>query len=262
MMKDNPYVIPILFAGTLEVVAFIIVKYLWPTDDNTVILGGITLALGQVISFLVNSAQAGLATQRADTATNRAETASTTAEAARVQVSNVSTQVQDVHDKASESQITSRTGLSALVKSEDLIEFDRLADGFAKTTLTYQETVRFVELLEARLQDDLTTQQLTAAKRIIEIARAEMKTDAIHDKQYVPQSEEDRLLSHKIQTAAETQQRNEGARKMESGQTASIGPVVEAAKKALELAEETRAAAKDTVIILNKEIEQERGNKK
>ena len=153
-MKTNPYIYPVIFCGIIEVVAFVACKLLFPTEDITVIMGVITLGIGQVITFLINAAQAELANERAQTATERADTANDRADAAREQVQNVSKQVQDVNAKASESQVTSRTGLSALVKSEDLVRFDQLADGFSKTTLTYQQTLEFVRLLENRLQDD------------------------------------------------------------------------------------------------------------
>src|SRR5678815_2753323 len=136
-MKSNPYIYPVIFCGVLEVIAFVACKLLFPTEDITVIMGVITLGIGQVITFLINAAQAELANQRAEVATERAETANDRADAAREQIKNVSKQVQDVNVKASESQITSRTGLSALVKSEDLVRFDELADGFSKTCLLY-----------------------------------------------------------------------------------------------------------------------------
>src|SRR5678809_1621469 len=150
-MRPNVYIYPIVLCGILEVIAFIVCKLLFPTEDITVIMGVITLGIGQVITFLINAAQAELANERAETATQQAETANDRADAAREQIKNVSKQVQDVNNKASESQITSRTGLSALVKSEDLVRFDELADGFSKTTLTYGQTKEFIQLLELSL---------------------------------------------------------------------------------------------------------------
>lgn len=285
---SNPYIYPILFVGTLEVIAFIAVKILLPGEDVTVTMGAITLALGQVVTFLINSAQAetatvraDLATERANIATARAANAASTAVAAKEQVQSVSDQVSVVNDKANESQITSRTGLSALVKSEDLVEFDRLADAFSKTTLTYEETLRFVELLKERVQDDLTIQQLTAAKRILEIATKELATVAIHRKVPVPQTEEERVLSQKIQRVAEEEQREAGTRKSGVGEgdgkvdkekttpvphTAesilTMPNVVKAAEAAAESAEETKTLTEEVVVQAAKAIELKREEKK
>ena len=259
-MKENPYIIPVLFAGTLEVVALIVIQVLLPDKDNSVIIGGVTLAVGQVISFLVSNAQAQIAAE--------------TARAAKEQVQAMSTQVKEVNAKAEESVVTSRTGLTALVKQDDLVEFDRLADAFSKTTLTYEETLRFVALLQERLQDDLTIQQLTAAKRIIEITQRELATEAIHTKTHVSQSTEDMAISKKIQRQAEIEQRAAGSRKStpaEAAAEAEAAPasriltmpsVVAAANAAAESAEKTKAATQETVIAAAREIEKEREENK
>jgi len=271
MNLPNPYVLPILFVGTLEVIVFIMVKFLWPTEDNTVLIGACTLALGQVATFLINSAQSATASKQAEVATQRAETANDRADAAREQVQHVSKQVEDVNAKASESQITSRTGLSALVKSEDLVRFDELADGFSKTTLTYGQTQEFIRLLESRLQDDLTIQQLTAAHRILEIMQRELNTPQIHNKPLVQQSPEDHAVSKQIQRQAEQEQRAAGTRKSdieetndksaqagESSHILALPSVVAAAQAAADSAEKTKAATQETVIVVAHEIEKER----
>ena len=271
MNLPNPYVLPILFVGTLEVIVFIMVKFLWPTEDNTVLIGACTLALGQVATFLINSAQSATASKQAEVATQRAETANDRADAAREQVQHVSKQVEDVNAKASESQITSRTGLSALVKSEDLVRFDELADGFSKTTLTYGQTQEFIRLLESRLQDDLTIQQLTAAHRILEIMQRELNTPQIHNKPLVQQSPEDHAVSKQIQRQAEQEQRAAGTRKSdieetndksaqagESSHILALPSVVAAAQAAADSAEKTKAATQETVIVVAREIEKER----
>ena len=258
-MKPNPYIYPVIFCGMLEVVAFVACKLLFPTEDITVIMGVITLGIGQIITFLINASQAEMASQRAELATQQAE-------AARKQVHEVSKQIENVDNKASESQITSRTGLSALVKSEDLVEFDRLADSFSKTTLTYPETLRFIQLLEERLQDDLTIQQLTAAKRIIEITQKELQSPEIHDKPHIPQSEEELQLSRRIQRLAEEQQRNTGARKEGVGEQANAGSltvssVAAAASAAAASAERTKVLTEQVVVQAAKEIEKDRKEK-
>ena len=267
-MKSNPYIYPVIFCGMLEVVAFVACKLLFPTEDITVIMGVITLGIGQVITFLINAAQAELANERAQTASDRADTANQRADAAREQVHQVSKQVEDVNAKASESQITSRTGLSALVKSEDLVRFDELADGFSKTTLTYGQTQEFIRLLESRLQDDLTIQQLTAAHRILEIMQRELKTPEIHDKPLVVQSPEDHAVSKHIQRQAEQEQRAAGTRKSDiqeadknvtqDSRILAIPSVVAAALAAADSAEKTKRATQETVIVVEREIEKER----
>jgi len=267
-MKDNPYIYPVIFCGMLEIIAFIGCKLLFPTEDITVIMGVITLGIGQVITFLINASQAELANQRAQIATQRAENANDRADAARDQVQDVSRQVAEVNVKASESQVTSRTGLSAMVKGEELARLDELADGFSKTTLTYDQTQEFVRLLEHRLQDDLTIQQLTAAQRILEIMRKEMKTPEIHDKPLVTQSPEDHAVSKQIQKQAEHEQRAAGTRKSDSQEETesslilTMPSVVAAAKAAVASAEKTKAATQETVVVAAREIEKEREEKK
>jgi hypothetical protein len=266
-MNKNPYLIPILFVATLEIVAFIVVRYLWPAEDNTVTIGAITLALGQVLTFLVNSSQAALATERADLASDRADKANDQADAAKIQVQAVSDQVEQVNEKSDEAITTSRSGLTALAKAKDLHEFDLLLDGWSKTTLTEGESQRLEELTQLRMTDDLTIAQLEATKRILEIVQKELRDPKIGDKPQVVQTEQETVLSKRLQLAHEAKQIASGQRKETPGASASADApltapaIVEAAKDAAESAQETKRATETVVIEAAKAITEDREKK-
>jgi len=190
------------------------------------------------------------------------------------QVDQVNSKVDTIGEKSDEAIVTSRTGLAALVKSDDLTELDMLADGFSQGTLTAEQTQRFVELLNLRKQDDLTTAQLSAAQRMLVIARKELLNPAIHEKPHIDQTDEAAAISKKIQAAEEVHQIRSGTRKADTsnaieGETkvSPSGPgrlpsIVAAAEKAADSAEATKKATEEVVIVAAREIEKARQEKK
>ena len=85
--------------------------------------------------------------------------------------------------------------------------------GFIRRRLFFCETERFRELLYLRLKDDLTPQQVSAVKRILEIVDRELLDPNIQYQQPVVQTAEETAESKRIQAGHEDVQRDAGTRK-------------------------------------------------
>lgn len=192
--------IPLLIlTATIEVLSMILVTFLRPHEDNSILMAGITLALGQVAQFIVSQA-------------NSAANTTKISEQGQ-QMAQVVTKTEAVTAQAKESIETSRASLTTLIKSDDLLELDRLADAFTKGTLTFVETKRFLALLHQRKKDNLTIAQTTAVLRTIEILEQEVKDPNIFAKQHVPVSAQETADSKEQQAVQEETQKISGERK-------------------------------------------------
>jgi len=190
------------------------------------------------------------------------------------QVDQVNSKVDTIGEKSDEAIVTSRTGLAALVKSEDLKELDMLADGFSEGVLTFDQTHRFVELLNLRKEDDLTIAQISAVHRMIAIAGKELLGPGIHKKPHLEQTQEAAKISKTIQAMEEISQIRLGTRKANTTNAiageakaspapiASLPPIVAAAEKAADSAEETKRATEEVVVVAEREIQKAREEKK
>lgn len=202
MQLANPYIYPILIVGTLEVMSIIMIYILRPEQDNTEIIGGITLAWSSVFQFIVGQANAA---NIANVANHVAEVGS--------QVAIAKDRIDVQADQTKESITTSRASLSALIKSEDLNELDKLADSFTRNSLTLEETKRFLALLKLRLQDDLTIAQISACERAIGISEVALLDPALADKEHWIVSNEEAKTSKEKQAHHEETQKESGERK-------------------------------------------------
>jgi hypothetical protein len=199
--SSNPYIYPIIVVGSLEVLSILTIYILRPDADNAVIMGGVTLAWSSVFQFIISQANAA---NIANVANHVKEVGS--------QVAVVQDRIETQAEATKESVITSRAGLAALIKSDDLVELDRLADAFTKNTLTLSETKRFLSLLRLRLQDDLTMSQITACERAIEISEVALMDPDLADKQHVPVSDHEAQVSKNAQAHYEKAQKENGER--------------------------------------------------
>jgi len=160
--------------------------------------------------------------------------------------------LEEVKQNSDEAVGSARSVMASYIKSDDLHELDELADGFAKKLLDLPQSIRFLELLNTRMEDDLTRTQKDAVRRAIEILHHDIANPQTKEKSPAIQTAEEMATSKEKQAGHEVQQREDGTRKDKVTMEQDTPPVTEATKTALaspravEAASQAAASAAET----------------
>jgi len=153
----------------------------------------------------------------------------------------------EVKTSSDEAVGTARADLISYIKSDDLLELDALADGFAKKKLDLPQSERFLALLHVRLQDDITPIQRGKVLRAIEIITREIANPSTAQRPPATQTTQETHESKETQAGHEDQQRERGTRKETiPGGNASIPPAGVSTPRVVAAVEAAAASAQET----------------